>query len=188
MSDVNVNPESPFVCFTEFRKKKGDGEYAVLHVTIRDTNDQMGMTRVKNIIDLQVGDGWEHCDVPKKTGWSGGGGNKGGGKPQRVEIKADGRFEIRAMLKVHLNNKDNIKVLGVNGEDCIAWEGRSLKEFIAKQNHPAVTAAFGDWASWNLNEEHVVSFQTNNLFAQCTKSNSGAGHWYVKEFLIEPKA
>lgn len=181
---TDQNPESMFVCFTEMCKKNSNGEDAVLHITIRDNDDKQGMARVDAMIAERISQGWEHRDVPKKSGWSGG--NKGSGKPQRVEIKADGRFEVRALVKVNLSNKDNVKAIGVNGEDCIAWEGRALKEFLAKQaGVQPIQTAFSGWELWNLNEEHAVTFQHNTLFAQCTKAESGK--WYVKEILVEPK-
>jgi len=179
------SPESPFVCFTEFRKKVGDDEYAVLHITIRDADDTNGLLRVNQLVDNMVVRGWQHADSPRAQKGSWGGGGKG--KPKKVEIPADGRFEVRAFTKARFADKDNLRVYGVNGEETVAWEGRAMKEFLeANMGVTPVQDTFSGWASWTLDEEHVVSFQNNAIVAQCAKSQK-SGAWYVKEFLIEPK-
>lgn len=186
MSAVKIDsPESPFVCFTEFRKKVGDDDYAVLHITLRDADDQNGMLRLNRLVDDMVAKGWQHADSPRPQKGSWGGGGKG--KPKKVEISADGRFEVRALTKAHFAEKDNLRVYGVNGEETVAWEGRAMKEFlVANTGIQPVQDAFSGWAAWALNEEHAVMFQNNVIVAQCVKSPT-SGSWYVKEFLIEPK-
>lgn len=178
--------EAPFVCFTELRKKVGEDEYAVLHFTIRDQDDARGSERVSELIESWVAKGWSHADSPKaQRSWGGGGGK--GGKPKKVEIPADGRFEVRAFVRAHFADKDNIRVYGVNGEECVAWEGRSLKEFLSKNVAvQPVQDAFGGWSSWALDQEHPVQFQNNAVIAQCEKSQK-SGTWYVKELRLESK-
>lgn len=177
--------EAPFVCFTEFRKKLGDEDYAVVHITVRDEDDLRGQERVEALIERWTAKGWQHADSPKaqRGGWGG-----GKSKPKKVEIPENGRFEVRAFMRAHFADKDNIRVYGVNGEETVAWEGRALKEFLAKHlTIQAVQDAFLGWSAWTLNEEKVVGFQNNRVIAQCEKSKN-SGSWYVKEFLIEPKA
>lgn len=181
MSEPFATSEAPYVCFTEFRKKQGEG-WAVLHLTIRDTDDGRGDDRLQKIIDLKTSQGWEHCDTPKNQGF--GGMRKGA--PQKVAIPDDGRYEVRALVKAHFANKDNLRVLGVNGEECVSWEGRSMNEWLGKnQNLTPVQNAFADWSTWKNDEEHLVNFQKNKLIALCTKS-AKSGAWYVSGFEIVP--
>lgn len=177
--------EAPFVCFTEFRKKLGDDEYAVIHLTIRDEDDSHGVLRLNELIKSMVASGWQHADSPKaqRGGWGVGKGNK----PKKVEIPENGRFEVRALARAHFSDKDNIRVYGVNGEESVDWEGRALKGLLVNQSAiKAIQDAFGGWATWELNQEKPVAFHSNKLIARCEKSQK-SGSWYIKEFLVEPK-
>lgn len=203
--------EAGVVIFTEYRKKIGDDEYAVDHLTLRQLVGETEEQLAKRYVWWETWEsqkGFEHCDAPKtRTSYP----YRGGGQhkeqkvvtPIKEEVDANGQptskgsFEVGSLAMFQYKQgetlKKNIRVYGVNGEECVAWEGKPLDA--ALKNMGEVAVQFTGWAGWKVDEQHMINWDNHKLIAHCKKSavktdESGkqtGGKWYVESFEVANK-
>lgn len=128
--NVETHLSDPFICFFELRKKfPGSEDWGVLHVTVRDMEDDLGLRRVAGIVrqmtGQDMGSDWQLADTPK---YGGGYGKSGGGnKPKRVAPPADGWFAVKSVSRKKTGQgKDFLIVRGEAPEgnyyEASAWD------------------------------------------------------------------
>ncbi len=209
----NMVNEAPIVMFTEFSRKIGE-EYAVVHLTLRDVDDDNLYSRLEYAMSLMSQLGFAHSDAPKKMQYpargSGGGFNKNRPEPTPIKEIANpdgtltgrGDFEVGSLALFVFNKRNqdgtssptkNIRVYGVNGEECVAWDGKALDAVMKADGNLA--KEFTNWADWKQDEQKVINWKSHGFMAHCKKSavktdGTGkvtGGKWYVDSFEVTNK-
>lgn len=183
---VETHLSDPCIVFFELRKKfPGSEDWGVLHVTVRDMQDDLAARRVawwvKQMTGQEVGGDWQLADTPKYSGGYGKGG--GGQKQQKTPMPDDGtghcRIEVVAVTRklTKGGNQPGSSFITIHGEQY-GWDANAWGNKV--DGAPGFSP---DWRDHLPVDQRKERQGKQKLYALCSKtSRDGRDYWNVDSF------